>query len=58
MGGHNTQVFLATQMRITFKCPVSVVPHGGTLGYPRYGVGLPLKLNIQRRQEISGVVAS
>jgi len=58
MGGRSTQVFLATQMRITFECPVSVVLHGGTLGYPRYGVGLPIKLDIQKRQELSGVFAS
>jgi len=31
MGGHNMQVFLATQMRITFECPVSAVLHGDTL---------------------------
>ena len=31
MGGHNMQVFLATPMRITFECPVSVVLHGDAL---------------------------
>ena len=61
MGGHNTQVFSVTPVRITFEYPVSVVLRGDTLEWISAPQGRPsahARCDAQKICGLFGIFAS